>query len=52
MKEVAFPQAYYANWHQVKDTRSYNTFDKMTTRLPPNVLFDSRGSSANDPYPL
>jgi hypothetical protein len=51
VKEVAFPQPYYANWHQIKDTKSYNAFDKMTTRLPPNVLFGT-AHSPSDPYPI
>ena len=41
---MPFPEAYYATWRQIKDTRSYNSFDKMTSRLPPNVLFDNKSN--------
>ena len=50
---MAYPEAYFSIWEQLKNTSSHNHHDKMKTKLPPNVFFESNlKKPTKDCYPL
>ena len=53
IKEVPYPEAYYAVWEKLRSTVTHNHHDKLMTKLAPGVIFDTTKKNADkDCYPI